>query len=225
MVVRKADELGVLGHTTTLVSLVTDDDGLHLVEQQLTGHATEELKRPFQALEHLLHRLTAEELQPQDAREPQYNQERIALAPRKSEVSEIDLTLVTRRCLEPHDRIRRRPGTDLTHILLELCVATPIAGRPDLVEKPDCRQLCVGLQPCLDDAFIGIQLRGLRHSRPIADQLLTWAPIHVPDPDPPIDRTSVHAQFAGDGRLRHALFEIVSEQHVLLPSVHRASDV
>ncbi len=59
--------------------------------------SAEERECPLQALEDHLHRLPPEELQPQDAREAQYDQERMAPAPRKLKIRKIDLALVIGR--------------------------------------------------------------------------------------------------------------------------------
>ena len=117
------------------------------------------------------------------------------------------------------------PGTHLLHILLELRVTTLIPCCADLIEKPNRSESRIELQARSDDAFVGIQLGGLRRSSPIADRILAPVPIQLPGLDPAVDGAPLNAQFTGDGRLRHALFQIVSEQHVLLRSVHRASDV
>ena len=57
-------------------------------------HTTKEAERRLEALEDMLHRLSSEELQPQDARKPQHNQERVPFAPGQPKVCEVDLTLM-----------------------------------------------------------------------------------------------------------------------------------
>src|SRR5262245_33680863 len=46
-VCRKAQELGVLEEFAADLSLIVDDHGLHLIEEQLGGHTTERSKRLF----------------------------------------------------------------------------------------------------------------------------------------------------------------------------------
>ena len=69
-VMREAQKLGVLSDATSGRSLILSDDSLHLVEQQFMRHTTKEAERRLEALEDMLHRLSNEELQPQDARKP-----------------------------------------------------------------------------------------------------------------------------------------------------------
>ena len=93
-VMREAQKLGVLSDATSGRSLILSDDSLHLVEQQFMRHTTKEAERRLEALEDMLHRLSSEELQPQDARKPQHNQERVPFAPGQPKVCEVDLTLM-----------------------------------------------------------------------------------------------------------------------------------
>jgi hypothetical protein len=93
----KAHELGVLQQLTAAGTLVIDDHRLHLVEEQFGGHATEACERFLQAAHEHCHRLPLVELQPEQSPVGQHDNQRIALAPRQPELSEVHLPLMARR--------------------------------------------------------------------------------------------------------------------------------
>jgi hypothetical protein len=132
-------DLCVLQQPTADLPLVIGDHGLELIEEQRGRHATEAGKGLFQTAHQAEHRLARIESQPQQPRVSQYDDQRVALAPRQAEFGDVDLTLVAGWGLEAHPRVRRRRRPHLANAVLHLRVATLLARCPDLLEQADRR--------------------------------------------------------------------------------------
>ena len=221
--VGKAEELGVLEDAASLVPFIVDDHGLHLIEKQLGGHAAEVGKRVLQPLEEMLHGLTPEKLQPEDAGIAQHDEQGVPLAPGKAKVGKVDLPLSTRRRLEADDGFLRRLGTDRADILLHLRVTAPITGGLDLRKEPYGGKLGIGIEPSQNDGRKGIDLPGNRRSGPIAKGLRTEVSVQLTRLDPMVNGAAAHTELLGHRRLGLTMFEIVFEQNAPLPSDHRVS--
>lgn len=106
----EAEELGVLGDAAVLAPQIPDDHALHLVEQELPRHASEEAEGRLQTLEQRRHVLPRVEPEPQQPRVAEHDQKQVAAAPREAEVGEVHLALHSRVRLEPHERVGPEHG-------------------------------------------------------------------------------------------------------------------
>jgi hypothetical protein len=222
-VVGEAKELGVLQDVASIVSVIVDDDGLHLVEEQLGGDAAEVGKRALQATEENLHGLTPKKLQPKEAGIAQHYEECIPFAPRQAEVAKVHLSLAAWRRLEADDGLLWGLRPDRPDVLLHLGVAAGIASGLNLLEESYGREFGIGLKPGQDDALVGVDLTGNRRSRAVVDGLGTQVSVQLPVLDPAVNGSAADAKHLGHRGYGHALFEIMSKQHALLPSDHRVS--
>jgi len=161
----KAEELQILEHPAAGGLRIVDDDGAHLIEQQLPRHAAEIRERRLERLDHRRHGLARIELEPEQARVAEDDEEDVASPPREAKGREVHLGLMARRRLEPHNWIDRRSGTDLTHEELQLRDAAGIASRADFVEQPHGAELRIGVEPRGDDRLVGVELRRDRPPR------------------------------------------------------------
>jgi hypothetical protein len=93
-------ELGSPEHAVTRGTAVLGDDGLQLVEEDLGGHATEEVKGFLKTAYQGAHRLARVKLQPQEARIAEHNDQTVPRAPGKADVGELDLGLLAGQRLE-----------------------------------------------------------------------------------------------------------------------------
>jgi len=203
-------ELGVLEQLAANLSIILDDHRLHLIEQQLRRHATEERKRLFQRPHQHRHRLPRVELQPHQSRVAQHHQERVALTPRQPKLSEVDLRLMARRRFEANYgvRCRRRPNT--AHVFFDLRVAAVVASRADLIEQSRRRQLGKLGQPCLDDGPECIDLADDRRPRRVLHRRVIQISIQLAGLDPVIDRAPRNPQLTGHLSLAEAALQVVT---------------
>ena len=117
---REAEKLRILHDAPAARSLILDDDGFELIEQQLVRHAPEREERLLEPAHQREHRLLRIEAQPQESRVPEHHHQRPALPPRELTLGEIHLRLVSGRGLEADDGLRLGPGAHDANKLFEL---------------------------------------------------------------------------------------------------------
>ena len=120
----------------------------------------------FEATDHRRHRLARMELEPEQPRIADHHEERVAFAPGKSELGEVDLGLMRWRRFEPDDRLRLGARSHVRHKRPELRESTGIAGVATLREEPHRRELRVRLESRADDRLIARKLRRRCRARP-----------------------------------------------------------
>src|SRR6266568_2402486 len=218
----EAEELGILEQPPAARAVVLENHALHLIEEDLVGHATEGREGPLEAQHDGERRLARHEFDREYPRVAEDDEEREALAPGEVDLGEIELGLLTGWGLKPHDRLQLRAWADAGHVGFELTVAPGVARGAALVKQPDRRQRRVGRQSLLNQRLVARELRpagrALAHRRRPAQLALELA-----GPDPVIDRPATDAQLPRDGRLREPGLQVVLEQHEGIPSVHRPS--
>src|SRR5690606_20117552 len=144
----KAQELLVDDKLAAQEAQVLGDHRLHLIEEKLLGHATEEVKRLFEATEQAPHVLAAEVAEVLVAGVAEHDDERVALAPGAAELGEVHLPLLARGRLEAVGRLGGRgAGPHTSHVVAKLRVATRVAGRLDFLQKTDGGELGIVLEP------------------------------------------------------------------------------
>src|SRR5690606_6794008 len=138
--------------------VVSDDDGLHLVEEELFGHAAEEGKGRLEPTEQGAHVLLLVEAHPKQARVAEHDQERMPLAPGEAKLGKVHLGLAARRRLEADSHLLGRLWPHLAYVVAKLRVAARIAQSPDLLQQPDRREGGIGEKALADDLLEGIEL-------------------------------------------------------------------
>src|SRR6266700_919234 len=214
------EELRILKEPAAGRPMIVDDHALHLVEEDLVGHAAEGREGPLEAHHHGERSLARHEVDEEHPRVAEHHQQREARAPGQADRGEIELRLVAGRGLEANDRLRHRPRADARYVRFELAIAAGVARRTTLLEQPDGRQLRVGRQPLLNQRLVALQLRGTRGGA-AGVRCAAQLTIELARPDPVIDRPATDAQLPRDGGLREPRLQVVFEQHEGIPSVHR----
>ena len=217
------EELCVLDQGTAIVAQVLHNDGLHLVEESLRRHTSEGFKGSLKAPEQGAHVLLGIEPKPEEAGVAENDEKSIASTPGQTKMGKVHLGLVARRGLKADDRIKGRVRTNLPGISLHEVVATRVASGQDLFKEPFGRELRELSQPGSDQGLVGIELGGPPLTGPVLDGQLIHGSVQLSGLDPVIHGTPVDAQFPGNGGLTQSLFKVVTKQHTLLPSDHRAS--
>ena len=118
------------------------------------------------------------------------------------EVCEVHLGLVTRRRLEPYDRLGRRTRTHLPDILLDLGIAALVARSPQLAVDALRAQLGKRFQARMDNPAVRVELTRRRRALLVAHRLVVQIPVQLPRFDPVMDRTAAEPKLHGKRRLR-----------------------
>ncbi len=216
---REAQELGILEEPAPGRAVVVEDHALHLIEEDLVGHAAEGREGPLEAQHHGEGRLARHELDREHARVPEDDQEGEALAPRQADLGEIELGLLAGRGFKPDDWLGLEPRADAGHVGFQLAVAAGVPRGAALLEQPHGRQRGVGRQPLLKQWLVAIEFRrsGRGTARGRGPAQLT---IELTRPDPMVDRPATDAELPSDRGLRESRLQIMFEQHEGIPSVH-----
>src|SRR6267154_224482 len=133
----EAEELGILEQPPAAGAVVFENHALHLIEEDLAGHAAERGEGALQAEHDGERRLARHELDEEHPRVAEDHEEREAFAPGEADFSEIELGLPTGRGLKPDDRLRLGARADAGHVGFELTVAPGVAGGAAFLEQPD----------------------------------------------------------------------------------------
>lgn len=200
--------------TTAAPAVILDDNGLHLVEEQLLRHAAEGVEGALEPEHHGERRLAGRELDVEQARVAQHDDQRPTLAPGQADFSELELRLHAGLCLEVDDRLRRRARADACDVLPHLRDAAVVAGRVTLREEAHGRQEWICREPLLNQRLERIELLGARRG-------IGEIPVQLAGLDPVVDRPTRNAQLGGDGRFRELQVQVVSKQHEDVPVVHK----
>ena len=148
--------------------LIARDHRAHLIEQQLGRHASEVGEGIFQSSNERMHILPDDEAQPQEAREAQHGEERIAL-PHGSLISaKIDLGLMARGGFEAHHRFRDEARAYVAHEHLQLGEAARVPVGLAFGEEPDGREpgywvRRASMTASSASSLVGTSGRGLRY--------------------------------------------------------------
>ena len=200
--------------------MIRHDHGLHLVEEQLRGHATEVVEGLLESGDDDGHRLPRIEAHPQQARVAEDDEQRVPLSPREPKLGEIDLRLVPSRCFEPHHRLRLGARSHLPHEHFELGQAARIARGLALGEESNGGELGIGREPRGDNRLERLEYGRRRgpgpHRRGRAE-----VPVELTGPEEVVDEPAADAEALRDDGLLETLVQQMSEQHEGIPSVHR----
>src|SRR5690606_33291209 len=131
----KTQEFLVLDQPASAQPVVSADDGLHLVEEELFGHAADEGKGRLEHTEQGAHVLLLVEAHPKQARVAEHDQERMPLAPGEAKLGKVHLGLAARRRLEADSHLLGRLWPHLAYVVAKLRVAARIAQSPDLLQQ------------------------------------------------------------------------------------------
>ena len=218
---RKFPERPIIDDAAILI--LADNCGFHAVVKDLARHAADRLERCPVASQYARHRLAQNEPTPDQPGEAQHHGEQPhhlhtirRISKTHPELRKVDLSLLTRRSLEPHSIGLAAPGrTHRTHRVAHRAVAAGIAPLAKLPGQSLGAQPGIGLQSRAQVINMWVQQALARLPRAICRHLNPACNVFA-------DRLAVDAHLPGYHGDLHALAMQIQDHHQFSKLLHRS---
>jgi hypothetical protein len=124
----------ITNQSTTDQAIIAREHTPHLVEEQLSRHATPRREALLEPKDERAEIPPRKELHPEYPRISEHHEQGVAQAPRQFAVRKVDLGLVSRRRFEANHRRRDRCGAQGPHVIPHLGMAAGVAHGANLHE-------------------------------------------------------------------------------------------